>query len=253
VQDGLGAVQSVLVLGGSSDIARSTLRRLVEQRTRTVVLAGRSLDRLDDAADELQVLGASTVECVAFDAAELNTHEAFVNDVFARTGDIDLVLVAFGVLGDQATAERDPVSAAEITRVNYLGAVSVLGPIAARLRAQGHGVIVALSSVAGERVRPSNFIYGSSKAGLDAFLQGLGDRLAGTGVHVMIVRPGFVHTKMTDGMQPAPLAVSPDAVAEAILDGVASGRTIVWVPSALRYAMSILRHLPRPVFRKLAH
>ncbi len=251
MQDGLGSVQSVLVLGGSSDIAQATLRRLVEQRTRVVVLAGRSPNRLDDAAEELRALGAPTVTCVAFDAAEPDTHEAFVDDVFDRFGDIDLVLLAFGVLGDQSTAEHDPRSAAQIARVNYLGAVSVLGPIAERLRAQGHGVIVALSSVAGERVRASNFIYGSTKAGLDAYLQGLADRLDGSGVHVTIVRPGFVYTKMTDGLTPAPLAVSSDAVAEAILDGVAARRAIIWVPPILRYAMSFLRHLPRPVFRRL--
>jgi decaprenylphospho-beta-D-erythro-pentofuranosid-2-ulose 2-reductase len=252
MKDGLGAVQSVLVLGGSSDIARSTLRRLVRQRTRSVVLAGRSPDQLGDIADELRSLGATHVDSVPFDASEFDAHEAFVDDVFARFGEIDLVVVAFGVLGDQSVADDDHASATEIARVNYLGAVSVLGPIAERLRAQGHGVIVALSSVAGERVRPSNFIYGSSKAGLDAFLQGLSDRLAGSGVHVLIVRPGFVYTKMTDGMPAAPLAVGPDAVAEAILDGIASGRTIIWVPSVLRYAMSFLRHLPRPIFRRLA-
>jgi decaprenylphospho-beta-D-erythro-pentofuranosid-2-ulose 2-reductase len=252
MQDGLGAVQSVLVLGGSSDIARATLRRLVQQRTRAVVLAGRSPDQLGDVADELRSLGATRVDSVAFDAGEFETHEAFVDDVFARFGEIDLVVVAFGVLGAQGAAERDHATATEIARVNYLGAVSVLGPIAERLRAQGHGVIVALSCVAGERVRLSNFVYGSSKAGLDAFLQGLSDRLAGSGVQVLIVRPGFVYTKMTDGLPAVPLAVGPDAVAEAILDGIASRRTSIWVPSALRYAMSFLRHLPRPVFRKLA-
>jgi decaprenylphospho-beta-D-erythro-pentofuranosid-2-ulose 2-reductase len=252
MQDGLGAVQSVLVLGGSSDIARSTLRRLVQQRTRSVILAGRSPDQLDEVAGELRTLGATRVEIVAFDARDLEAHEVFVDDVFDRSGEIDLVIVAFGVLGDQGTAERDHATATEIARVNYLGAVSVLGPIAERLRTQGHGVVVALSSVAGERVPPSNFIYGSSKAGLDAFLRGLDDRLAGSGVRVLIVRPGFVYTKMTDGMPAAPLAVGPDAVAEAILDGIASGRSIVWVPSVLRYAMSVLRHLPRPVGRRLA-
>jgi decaprenylphospho-beta-D-erythro-pentofuranosid-2-ulose 2-reductase len=251
MQDGLGAVQSVLVLGGSSDIARATLRRLIRQRTRSVVLAGRSPSQLQSVADELRSLGASHVDRVAFDAADTVSHAAFVDDAFARGGEIDLVLVAFGLLGNPTMGEESP-TATEIAQVNYLGAISVLGPIAERLRAQGHGVIVALSSVAGERVRPSNFIYGSSKAGLDAFLQGLSDQLAGSGVHVLIVRPGFVYTKMTDGMVAAPFAVGPDAVAEAILDGIATRRTIIWVPSVLRYAMSFLRHLPRPVFRRIA-
>jgi decaprenylphospho-beta-D-erythro-pentofuranosid-2-ulose 2-reductase len=252
MQDGLGAVQSVLVLGGPSDIARSTLRRLVQQRTRAVVLAGPSPDQFDDVVAELRSLGATRVDSVAFDTDQFEMHQAFVDDVFTRFGEIDLVLVAFGVLGDRAAAERDPATATEIARVNDLAAVSVLHPIAERLRAQGHGVIVALSSVAGEGLRPSPFIHGSSKAGLDVFLQGLSDRLAGSGVQVLIVRAGFVYTKMTDGVSAVPLAVGPDAVAEAMLDGIASRRAIVWVPSVLRYAGSFLRHLPRPIVRRLA-
>jgi decaprenylphospho-beta-D-erythro-pentofuranosid-2-ulose 2-reductase len=159
--------------------------------------------------------------------------------------------VAFGVLGDQAEAEHDAAAALEIARVNYLGTVSVAVPVANRMRAQGHGTIVALSSVAGERVRRSNFVYGSSKAGMDGFLLGLGDSLVGTGVKVMVVRPGFVHTKMTEGMEAAPLSTTPEAVADAILAGLARGSETVWVPGALRYVMMVLRHVPRPIFRKL--
>jgi decaprenylphospho-beta-D-erythro-pentofuranosid-2-ulose 2-reductase len=155
------------------------------------------------------------------------------------------------VLGDQDEAECDPDAAAQIARVNYLGSVSVGVPIAQRLRAQGHGVIVALSSVAGERARRSNFVYGSSKAGMDAFFQGLGDSLVGTGVHVMVVRPGFVHSKMTEGLEPAPLATTPEDVAAAIERGLARRADTVWVPPALRYVMTVLRHVPRPIFRKL--
>lgn len=251
MQDGLGAVQSVLVLGGASDIAGATLRQLVGQRTRTVVLASRDPHANDDLAEELRTLGATSVESIVFDANELGTHAAFVDDVFSRGDDIDLVLLTFGILGDQEVAERDSQAAAEIARVNYVAAISVLIPVAQRLQTQGHGVLVALSSVAGERARRSNFVYGSSKAGLDAFLQGLGDSLVGTGVHVMIVRPGFVHTKMTAGLQAAPLAVTPDDVAAAIVEGIEARREIVWVPPQLRYVMSFLRHVPRSVFRKL--
>jgi decaprenylphospho-beta-D-erythro-pentofuranosid-2-ulose 2-reductase len=251
VQDALGAVQSVLVLGGGSEIALATLRRLVATRARTVVLAARKPDDLEPVARELRTLGATTVEAVTFDAADSASHASFVEDTFDRFGDFDLVLVAFGLLGDQAEAERDALAAAEVAQVNYVGVVSVILPIAARLRAQGHGAIVALSSVAGERVRQSNFVYGSSKAGMDGFFQGLGDSLAGTGVHVMIVRPGFVHTKMTAGLEPAPLSTTPEAVADGIIDGLARRSSTVWVPPAFRYVMSVLRHLPRPVFRRL--
>jgi decaprenylphospho-beta-D-erythro-pentofuranosid-2-ulose 2-reductase len=250
MQDGLGAVQSALVLGATSEIAGATLDRLVEQRTRRVVLAGRDLERLGAVADDLRARGATRVECVAFDASDIGGHESMVEDAF-KGGDLDLVLAAFGVLGDQAEAEQDGPAAVEVARVNYLGAVSVLTPVAEQLRAQGHGILVVLSSVAGERARRSNYVYGSSKAALDAFAQGLSDRLVGSGVRVLIVRPGFVHTKMTAGMKPAPLATTPEAVADAIVEGVAARRAIIWVPPALRLVMTVLRHLPRPVFRKL--
>lgn len=251
MQDSLGAVQSVLVLGAASDIAQATLRALVARRTRTIVLAGRDPESLSPLADELRARGAETVETVAFDALDIESHAAFIDDVFDRVGDIDLALFAFGVLGDQQQAERESDAAVDIARVNYLGPLSVGVPLAQRMRAQGHGTIVVLSSVAGERARRSNFVYGSSKAGMDAFFQGLGDSLLGSGVKVMVVRPGFVHTKMTDGMEAALFPTTADAVAHAIVRGLERGNETVWVPSTLRYVMSALRHVPRPVFRKL--
>jgi len=251
VRDALGNVQSVLVLGGGSDIALSTVRRLVDRRARTIVLAAHHPDALTDAAADLRAAGATTVEVVPFDADATVGHTALIDDLFDRFGDFDVVLIAFGVLGDQAEAEHDAAAALDIARINYLGTISVAVPVAQRLTAQGHGTIVALSSVAGERARRSNFVYGSSKAGMDAFLQGLGDSLVGTGVRVMIVRPGFVHTKMTEGLEAAPLATTPDAVADAIVTGLARGSETVWVPGTLRYVMSVLRHVPRPIFRRL--
>jgi len=251
MKDALGAVQSVLVLGAGSDIAQATVRKLIGQRARTVVLAARDPATLSSFAEECRTLGATRVESVAFDAHDTDAHAAFVDDVFARVGDVDLALFAFGVLGDQETAERDPAAAIEIAQVNYLGSVSTAVPVAQHMQDQGHGTIVALSSVAGERARRSNFVYGSSKAGMDTFFQGLADALVGTGVHVMVVRPGFVHSKMTEGMEPAPLSTTPDAVADAIVHGIERGSVTVWVPPPLRYVMSVLRHVPRPVFRRL--
>jgi decaprenylphospho-beta-D-erythro-pentofuranosid-2-ulose 2-reductase len=255
VKDALGSVQSVLVLGGGSEIALATVRELVTRRATTVVLAARRPDALEPTVKELRELAGPrpevTIEAVPFDADALDTHDAFVDEMFDRFGDFDVVLLAFGVLGDQDRAERDGRAAVEVARVNYLDPVALAVPVANGLRAQGHGTIVVLSSVAGERARRSNFVYGSTKAGLDAFSQGLGDALAGTGASVMIVRPGFVHTKMNEGLEPAPLATTPDAVADAIVTGLERGAEIVWVPPALRWVMTVLRHLPRPVFRKL--
>ncbi|CAL9459263.1 decaprenylphospho-beta-D-erythro-pentofuranosid-2-ulose 2-reductase [Streptomyces sp. enrichment culture] len=249
MKDAFGLPQSLLVLGGTSEIALATARRLIARRTRVVWLAGRPSPALDEAAGQLRGLGAE-VRTVAFDALDPAAHEDALGKVFAE-GDIDLVLLAFGTLGDQAHDERDPRAAVRVAQTNYTGAVSAGLVCAGALQAQGHGSLVVLSSVAGERARRANFIYGSSKAGLDAFAQGLGDALFGTGVHVMVVRPGFVRTRMTDGLPEAPLATTPEAVAAAVELGLRRRAETVWVPGALRVVMSALRHLPRGVFRRL--
>lgn len=252
MKDALGSVGSVLVLGGGSEIAVATVRALVAGRTRTVILAARRPEELEATAGELRSAGASTVETVRFDAGDdAEAHAQLVGDVFDRLGDIDLVLVAAGVLGEQSRDERDGAAARAVVETNFLGLVSAIVPCAERMRAQGHGTLCVLSTVAGERPRRSNFVYGSSKAGLDAFAQGLGDSLVGSGVNVVVVRPGFVHTRMTEGLDPAPLATTPEKVAEATLEGIAKGAHTVWAPPALRYVMTALRHVPRPIFRKL--
>lgn len=251
MQDALGNPQSAFVLGGGSDIALATLRALVARRLRTIVLAGRDPSALEKAADELRGLGATTVEVEPFDALDVDSHEALVERVFDRHPHLDVVLLAFGVLGDQDEAERSSAEAARIVTTNYVGAVTTGLAVARRLRAAGSGVLVVLSSVAGERARRANFVYGSSKAGLDAFAQGLGDALHGSGARVMIVRPGFVRSSMTEGMDAAPFATTPEAVADAIAAGLASGAEVVHVPPLLRWVFSALRHVPRPVFRRL--
>src|SRR3954447_23609952 len=172
MRDALGEVQSVLVLGGTSEIGVATARALVERRARTVILAARDPSKTAAAAGMLRAAGAERVKSVAFDARDTASHPAFVDDVFSRFGDVDLALVAFGVLGDEDQA-------LEIFETNFTGAASVMLPLAHRMRDHGHGTIVVLSSVAGERARKSNYVYGASKAGVDAFAQGLGDSLAG--------------------------------------------------------------------------
>ncbi|MET7607229.1 decaprenylphospho-beta-D-erythro-pentofuranosid-2-ulose 2-reductase [Streptomyces avermitilis] len=249
MKDAFGAPQSLLILGGTSEIGLATARRMIARRARTVWLAGRPSPALEQAAEALRSLGADA-RTVAFDALDPESHETVLGKVFAE-GAIDMVLFAFGVLGDQADDERDPVAAVRVAQTNYTGAVSA-GLVCARaLQTQGHGSLVVLSSVAGERACRSDFIYGSSKAGLDTFTQGLGDALHGTGVHVMVVRPGFVRTRMTAGLPEAPLATTPEAVATAIELGLRRRSETVWVPGALRAVMSALRHVPRPVFRRL--
>ncbi len=250
--DALGAAQSVLVLGATSDIAAATVRRLAAAgRLRRVVLAGRPGAARDAAvAATRAALGdAVGVEAVDFDAADVASHAAALGRVF-DAGDIDVVVLAVGVLPSRPTLP-DPVAAADVVTTNFTGAVSALTVLAERCRAQGHGTIAVLSSVAGERARRSNFLYGSTKAGLDAFATGLGEDLRADGVVVLVVRPGFVRTSMTEGLDEAPLAVDAADVADAIVTHLRGPSRTIWVPRAMRPVMSVLRHLPAAVFRRL--
>jgi decaprenylphospho-beta-D-erythro-pentofuranosid-2-ulose 2-reductase len=190
------------------------------------------------------------VDEVDLEARDAASHAGTIEAAFAG-GDIDVAVLAFGLLGDAEEAWADPDVALELAEVNYVAPVHLGVLLAARLRAQGHGRVVALSSVAGERVRRSNFVYGSTKAGFDGFYLGLGEALRGTGVEVLVVRPGFVRSKMTEGLDAAPLSVTPDQVAEATIGALQEHREVIWVPAAMRVVMSGLRHVPRALFRKL--
>lgn len=252
MRNSVGAFQSVLVLGGNSDIARATVDRLVAEGTRAVTLAVRNVDQAKPITASLRAKGVAT-ETVQFDARATDSHEALISGLFRQHGDFDLVIVAFGSLGPGEPESASLAALLEVAETNYLGAVSTMLAVVPHLKQQGHGTIVLLSSVAGERVRKTNYVYGSSKAGIDAFAQGLGDALHGSGVDVMIVRPGFVETKMTAGLKPAPLSTTPDRVADAIVSGLRRRRRshTVWVPASLRVVMVVLRVLPRSLFRRL--
>ena len=247
--DAVGNPQSILLLGGTSEIGLAAVRAFAADRPLRVVLAARPGPRLDAARTELEALGCG-VETVEFDARAVETHAEVVRTAFAG-GDIDVAIVAFGLLGDNEKAWTDVDTAVELAQVNYTATVSVGVALGERFTAQGHGALVAISSVAGERARRSNFVYGSTKAGMDAFYTGLTEALRPSGITVSIVRPGFVHTKMTEGLEPAPLSTTPEAVAAVIVDAVRKQKELVWAPAPYRYVMSALRHVPRPIFRKL--
>ncbi|WP_235562155.1 decaprenylphospho-beta-D-erythro-pentofuranosid-2-ulose 2-reductase [Marmoricola sp. Leaf446] len=248
--DATGRPQSLLLLGGTSEIGLAVADAWAERSPGLrVVLAARPGERRDAAAARLEGRGCR-VEVHDFDALDDGAHVRVVEKARAG-GDVDVAVVAYGVLGDPELAWQDPEEAGRVARTNYTAPVLSGVALGAMVRAQGHGVVVALSSVAGERPRRSNFVYGSSKAGMDAFYTGLGEALRPIGGRVLVVRPGFVRSRMTAGLDAAPLAVGPEEVARAVVDGVAAGREQVWVPRPLRPVMSTLRHLPRPVFRRL--
>lgn len=248
--DALGSASNVLVLGGSSDIGVAIAQALASRGAGQVVLAGRSPDALSAAAESVSAVGAKATTA-RFDADDAESHPAFLTGVVEQHGDLDVVVVAFGVLGDQELTEHDAAAAVATVRTNFLVAVIALTLVAEQMKRQGHGRIVVLSSVAGEKVRRSNYVYGSSKAGLDGFALGLGEALRGTGVSLLVVRPGFVVSSMTEGRPKAPASTTPEAVATATLKGLDKGAAVIWVPGRLRLVMSVLRHVPRGLFRHL--
>lgn len=250
MNNAVGEVQTILLLGGTSDIGTAIVARAVQPYTRTVVLACRDTAKGEHSAAALRRDGLA-VEVVAFDGADTAGHQAMIDGVATRHGDIDLAVVAFAALGDPDITRQDAQAAAALTQVDFVGAVSSIVAVGNRLREQGHGSIVVLSSVAGERVRAANPAYGASKAGLDGFCQGYGDWLAEQGVRMLVVRPGFVHSAMTDGMKPAPFATTPDKVAEVTVKALRGRRRTVWAPPVLQLVFSALRHLPGPVWRRL--
>ena len=250
MENAFGQPQTIVVLGGTSDIGVAIARALCSPVTRTVVLACRNIEEGERVAASLRTEQIDVV-VAPFDATETDRHEALMTDLAAAHGDLDVVVVAFGALGDGEATSGDLNAAVQLAAVNFTGAMSACIASANVMRQQGHGELVVLSSVAGERVRRANAVYGATKAGLDGFAQGLGDTLEGTGVRVLVVRPGFVHSSMTTGLPAAPFATTPDKVAEVVVAGLRGRKRIVWAPGILRYVFSALRHVPGPVWRRL--
>ncbi|WP_304453640.1 SDR family NAD(P)-dependent oxidoreductase [Nocardiopsis sp. YSL2] len=247
MRDSVGSVRTVLLLGGRSEIGLAVVERLVRDGAREVVLAARGGTAPPSA---LTALGA-TVHSLEFDARDPDTHTETVRRAVGLVGDLDVVIDSFGVLGEQADYDADPAAAARAAAVNYTGHVSAGLAVAARLREQGHGALVVVSSVAGVRVRRFNFVYGSAKAGLDGFAQGLADSLHGSGARVLVVRPGYVPTRMSAHVEPAPFPATPGQVADAVATGLRSGATTVWAPRVLQPVFAGMRLMPRALWRRL--
>ena len=237
----------VMLIGGTSEIGLAILAALGLPPDAEIILAGRDEQRLAVAGKELP----GQVRTVGYDATQTASHQAFVDGVFAD-GPVDLVISAAGVLVPQADLEHDVQRAAVMIETNFTGHVSTLLAVGARMRAQGRGTIVVLSSVAAVRPRRANPVYGSAKAGLDAFARGFADLLHGTGIRVVLVRPGFVTGRMTAGMPPAPLATTPEAVGRATAAALRRGQDTVWVPPALAALAFGLRLVPRPLWRRIS-
>jgi len=246
--DDTGAA-TVLILGGRSEIGLELARRLAPGAT--VILAARKADQLAAEVAALVAAGAAAVHAREFDADDLDSHGLLVAAVIADHGPIDTAVLAFGILGDQARAEADAAHAVAVVHTDYVAQVSLLTHLAAAMRQADRGTLVVFSSIAGARVRRANYVYGSAKAGLDGFASGLADALYGTGVRLLIVRPGFVIGRMTEGMTPAPLSSTPAQVGAATARALAKGRRMVWIPWALGPAAAVMRLLPQFIWRRM--
>jgi len=246
--DDTGA-QTVLILGGRSEIGAELAVRLAPGAS--VVLAARNAGRLDEQVTAIRKAGAVAVACVEFDADDLESHRSLVASLIAEHGPIDIAVLAFGILGDQSRAEADAAHAVAVVHTDYVAQVSLLTHLAAAMREAGRGSLVVFSSIAGARVRRANYVYGSAKAGLDGFASGLADALHGSGVRLLLVRPGFVIGRMTQGMEPAPLSRTPAQVAAATARALAKGRRTVWIPWALGPVSVVFNLLPQFVWRRM--
>ncbi|MDM4139825.1 MULTISPECIES: decaprenylphospho-beta-D-erythro-pentofuranosid-2-ulose 2-reductase [Mycobacterium] len=251
VLDAVGNPQTILLLGGTSEIGLAICGRYLQNAHARIVLAAMPSDPGRDAAvAQMQAAGARSVELIDFEATDPDTHPKTIEAAFAN-GDVDVAIVAFGILGDAEELWQNQQKAVLAAEINYTAAVSVGVLLGEKMRAQGFGQIIAMSSAAGERVRRSNFVYGSTKAGLDGFYLGLGEALREYGVRVLVIRPGQVRTRMSAHVKEAPLTVDKEYVANLAVTAAAKGKELVWAPAAFRYVMMVLRHVPRPIFRKL--
>ncbi len=243
--------QSVAVFGGGSEIAGEIVKLLAEKRCEHVVLCGPNFQSMEPIRSQIQSTSSAKVDLVHFDLSQIDDIEKVVNNIFSEHGPIDCSIIAGGILGDQSNDESSPIQVAKVATVNYVGPATALTAIRNRYLDQGYGQIIVLSSVAGERVRRSNYIYGASKAALDGFALSLGESLLDKGIYTLVVRPGFVSTKMTEGLKKAPLSQSPVQVAKDVLKAIEEQKELIWTPPAMRYVMAIYRHLPRKIARRV--
>lgn len=246
---------AVLILGGRSDIGGELARRLCPGRP--VVLAARGMHGMDKLVDDLRTLGATDIHEVDFDATAVDSHRELITNAQQLVGEITCAVVAFGILGEQDKAEHDEHHAVDIATVDFLAQVSML-TVLSDVMSRGH--IVAFSSIAGWRARRANYVYGSTKAGLDAFCQGLADKLTldkSKDLALITARPGFVIGSMTEGMKPAPMSVTPDVVADAITAQIPTELTkkprsvTLWIPRRLAVLAFIMRLVPRAIWRRM--
>lgn len=243
-------MRKIVIFGATSAIAQACARIWAE-RGDALYLVGRRAERLEAMAGDLEVRGAKKVRFEARDLSDLEAHEAIVDRAAEALGGMDVALIAHGVLGDQTLLQQDASLAAETIALNFVSAASLLTHLANRMETQGAGTLAVISSVAGDRGRQSNYVYGAAKAGLSAFASGLRNRLQKRGVHVLTIKPGFVDTPMTAHVKKGPLFASPESVARGIVRAIDKKRDVLYVPGFWRPIMWLIRGIPERLFKRL--
>ncbi|MCQ0090451.1 SDR family oxidoreductase [Roseovarius sp. M141] len=239
---------AVLIIGARSEMALA-IAHAFAAAGHPIQMAARDAVSLVPERDDIALRHAVDVTLHDFDALEIETHATFVDGL---PGLPEIAICAVGLMGEQSENERNMDAAVRVLRSNFEGPALILAELANRFEARGSGVLVGISSVAGDRGRATNYVYGSAKAGFTAFLSGLRNRLAAKGVHVVTVLPGFVATKMTEGMDlPEKLTAAPQEVAVAIMQAVTKGRNVIYVRSIWRLVMLVIRNIPEWLFKKL--
>lgn len=244
-------MRKILIVGATSAIAEACARQWA-QRGDQLFLAARGAAALQSVQDDLRTRGAHTVASQVFDANDLDQHAALIDAATAALGGLDTALIAHGTLTDQPRAQQDVAYALSELSTNGTSVIALMGLLAQRLEPQGHGAIAVISSVAGDRGRQSNYVYGSAKALVSAYASGLRQRLAKKGVRVVTIKPGFVDTPMTAHLPKGALWAQPERVARDITRAIDQGRTVVYTPGFWRLIMLVIKHIPEAIFVKIA-
>lgn len=244
-------MQKILIIGATSAIAEATARLFAARGDRLYLLA-RDNERATTMAADLKIRGAESVEHAVLDVNDMQRHEAALAEAINRLEGLDVALIAHGTLPDQKVCEQNRRTALLELNTNGVSVVSLLTPLANYCEKQGHGVIAVISSVAGDRGRQSNYVYGAAKAMVSVFLQGLRNRLAASGVHVLTIKPGFVDTPMTAAFKKGPLWARPETIARGIARGIEKKKDVVYLPFFWRFIMMIIRAIPESIFKKMS-